>query len=81
MDNRSNSGSDPNLQQIMQLAASPAGRQLLEAVKQQAPDLFQQAISSMSKGDMKHTKATIQQLIQDPRISNMMRDLEGGRHE
>lgn len=81
MDDRSRRGSAPDLQQLMKLAGSPAGQQFLEQVRQQAPQLFQQALSSASSGDVSKAKASILELLKDPSVAKLVKDFGGHNHE
>ena len=81
MDDRSSQGSTPDLQQLLQLAGSPAGQQLLSKVKQQSPDLFQQALSGAASGDISKAKKSILELLKDPRVAQLVKDFGGQRHE
>ena len=81
MEDRSRPESTPDLQQLIKLAGSQAVQQFLAKVKQQAPGLFQQAVTNASSGDVAKAKTSILELLKDPRVAQLVQDFGGTHHE
>lgn len=64
-----------NMQQIMKLARSPAGQKLMEAMKKSGTDM-EKAASYAQNGNLDQAKNAISDLLDDPQIRSLLRQLE-----
>lgn len=69
---------EPNLQQLMQLANSPLGQQLLQRLKEQNGTALHSAAEMASSGNITQAKALLQTMLQDPEVKNILQQLGGG---
>ena len=69
---------EPNLQQLMQLANSPLGQQLLQRLKEQNDTALHSAAEMASSGNITQAKALLQTMLQDPEVKNILQQLGGG---
>lgn len=73
MDNRSRNLS---MEQAMRLAASPAGQQLLALLKSAGGENVEKARQQAQKGDLDRAQDTLRGLMDDPRIRQLLQQLE-----
>ena len=71
----------PDLNQLIQLAKSPAGKQFIAKVQAQNPELFRQATTNISQGNMEMAKTSILEIMKDPNIAQLLQQLGGSGHE
>ena len=64
-----------NMEQILKLARSPAGQQLLETMKKSGTDM-EKAASYAQNGNLDQAKNAISSLLDDPQIRSLLRQLE-----
>lgn len=64
-------------QQLMKLARSPAGQQLLENLKQAGGSDMEKAVSLAASGNLDQAKQTLSGLLASPEIQALLRKLEG----
>ena len=70
---------DPrSTEEIMALASSPAGQQLLALLQQSGGSQLQQAMGRAAAGDLAGAKELLSPLLSDPRILALLGQL-GGR--
>ena len=68
-----------SMQDIMRLAGTPAGQELLNYLQQKNQKQLQMAIAHAVSGNMDQAKEIISQLITDPKARNLLEQL-GGSH-
>ena len=68
-----------SMQDIMRLAGTPAGQELLNYLQQKNQKQLQMAIAHAVAGNMDHAKEIISQLITDPKARKLVEQL-GGSH-
>lgn len=66
-----------DIPQMMKLAASPAGRQLMQALRQSGGSDVEKAAALASSGNMEQAKQTLSGILSDPAIQELLRQLEG----
>ena len=66
-----------DIQKMMKLAASPAGRQLMQALRQSAGSDMEKAAALASSGNMEQAKQSLFGILSDPAIQELLRQLEG----
>ena len=64
-----------SMEEIMQLAASPVGQQLLHLLQQKNTPILQQAIRQASAGDLEGAKSALSSLLQDPEIKKQLEQM------
>ncbi len=75
MDQKQGFPENISMEQAMKLAASPAGRQLIQALQQQGGSDFQSAVSSAASGDYTQAKKALSGLMEDPTIRELLQEL------
>ena len=75
----SNSGIPNNFspQELLRMASSPAGRQLIAMLQQRGGDGFQAAVSSAAAGDYSQAKRIIEDLMSNPQAQQLLKELGG----
>ena len=68
-----------SMQDMMRLAGTPAGQQLLNHLQKKNPRQLQMAIAHAVSGNMDQAKEIISQLITDPKARKLVEQL-GGSH-
>ena len=68
-----------SMQDIMRLAGTPAGQELLNYLQQKNQKQLQMAIAHAVSGNMDQAKEIISQLITDPKARKLVEQL-GGNH-
>ena len=76
MEEKSNNFS---MQDMMRLAGTPAGQQLLDHLQKKNSKQLQMAIAHAVSGNMEQAKAILSELIGDPESQKLIRQL-GGSH-
>ena len=66
---------DFSMQEALRLAQSPAGQQLLAMLRQADTGQIQEALTQANAGDMKSAKKALNNLLADPEIQKMLRQL------
>jgi len=69
---------DFSMQDVMRLAASPAGQQLMKLLQQQSPSDLQSAMNSAAAGDYQKAKDSLSSLLSSPEAQQLLRQLGGG---
>ena len=63
------------MQEILRLAASPAGQQLIALMKQQGGSEFQKAMDCAAKGDYSQAKRAIEDIMSDPKAQQLLKEI------
>lgn len=66
----------PDMQQILALAQSEAGRKLMEVLQQENRESAEKAASFAAKGDMEQAKQSLSGMLQKPDIQKLLKELE-----
>lgn len=69
----------PDMSQLMQLAQSPAGQQLIRMLQQSGGNELQDAIAKASAGDYAKAHKTLSSLLSSPEAQALLKQLEGGK--
>lgn len=64
-----------SMQDILRIASSPAGQQLIALMQQQGGSEFQQAMSSAAGGDYTQAKRAIEAMMADPQAQQLLKEL------
>ena len=62
---------------MMALAQSPAGQQLLSLLRQSGGATVQQAMGKAAAGDLEGAKAVLAPMLADPRVQSLLGQLGG----
>ena len=66
-----------SMQEVLRIAASPAGQQLIALMRQQGGKEFQKAMDTAAGGDYTQIKRAIESLLQDPKAQQLLKELGG----
>ena len=66
-----------DMSQLLQLAQSPAGQQLIALLQKSGGNTLQDAIAKASAGDYAQAKDLISTLLSTPEAKNLLKQLEG----
>lgn len=69
---------NPDFSQLMKLAQSGAGQQLLQLLRQNGGAQLDHALSRASGGDYTQAKALLTSLLTDPEAQRIVKELEDG---
>ena len=75
MENNSNLPSNISMQEVLRMAATPAGQQLIALLRQQGGSEFQAAMSGAASGDYTQAKRAIEKLMADPQAQKLLKQL------
>lgn len=64
-------------QDIMRMAASPAGQQLIALLRRQGGSDFQKAMTNAASGNYADAKRAIESLMNDPQAQKLLKQLRG----
>ena len=64
-----------SMQEIMRLATSPAGQQLIAMMQQQGGSEFQKAMAKAAAGDYSQAKRAIKTMMADPKAQQLLKEL------
>ena len=70
-----------SMEQLQQLAKSPAGQQLFALLQKQNQEQVQSAMSHAASGDLKQAKAALTDILSDPKTMAMLKKLAEDAHE
>lgn len=65
-----------DMQQLMKLARSPAGQQLMEALKRSGGSNVEKVAAAASSGNLDQAKNVLAGLLESPDIQKLVRTLE-----
>lgn len=68
---------DKTLEQVKQLAQSPAGKQLLALLRQSNANVLDKAVSQASSGDFSKVSQTLAPLLASDEIKKLLKQLGG----
>lgn len=68
---------DFSMQELMRLARSDAGQQLLSIVSQMDDTQRSKAMSQAASGDLAAAQETLSQLLSSPQVQQLLKQLEG----
>ena len=66
-----------NFSEAMRLAESPAGKLLLERLRQQGGSSLEDAIGNAASGDYRGLQSMLRTLLSDPEAQRLLRQLGG----
>lgn len=75
MENNPNLPNHVSMQEVLRMAASPAGQQLIAMLRKQSGSDFQAAMSSAASGDYTQAKQAIEKLMADPQALKLLKQL------
>ncbi len=75
MENNPNLPNHISMQEVLRMAASPAGQQLIAMLRKQSDSEFQAAMSSAAAGDYTQAKQAIEKLMTDPQAQKLLKQL------
>lgn len=67
----------PDMSQLLKLARSPAGQQLISLLQKNGGNELQTAIAQASLGNYEQAKNTLSSLFSDPETKALLKQLEG----
>lgn len=70
-----NNESPISMEDILKIAASPAGQQLIRMLQQSGGEDLQQAAKKAAAGDYNSAKQAISGLLQDPQVKKLLEQL------
>lgn len=68
---------DFSMEEVMKLAKSPAGQQLLAMLRQQDSAKLEQAAAQAKTGDYKHASQTLSAMLSSPEAQRLLKELGG----
>ena len=77
MENNSTLPGNLPMQEVLRIASSPAGRQLIALLQQQGGETFQDAIKNAAGGDYTQAKRAIEAMMADPKAQQLLKELKG----
>lgn len=75
MENNPNLPNHISMQEVLRMAASPAGQQLIAMLRKQSDSEFQAAMTSAAAGDYTQAKQAIEKLMADPQAQKLLKQL------
>ena len=75
MENSPNLPGNLSMQEVLRMAATPAGQQLIAMFRSQDGNAFQAAMSSAAAGDYTQAKHAIEKLMSDPQAQKLLKQL------
>lgn len=67
----------PNISDLMKLAQSPAGQQLLSMLQNSGGEALDNAVQQASAGNLTEAKKILSALISDPKAQTLLKQMEG----
>lgn len=68
---------DFSMDEVMRLAKSPAGKQLLAMLQQQNSGQLQQAVTQAKTGDYANASKTLNDMLSSPEAQKLLKELGG----
>lgn len=68
---------DFSMDEVMRLAKSPAGQQLMAMLKQNDSAKLEQAVSQAKTGDYAQASQTLSAMLSSPEAQKLLKELEG----
>lgn len=70
---------NPDMSELLRLAQSPAGQQLITLLQRSGGSELQNAIAKASAGDYEQAKTAISSLLSSPEAQALLKQLEGNQ--
>jgi hypothetical protein len=67
----------PSMQEMLRMAASPAGKQLIALMQQKGGEDLQKAMKLAATGDYTQAKKTMESVLSDPQAQKLLKELGG----
>ena len=64
-----------SIQEVLRLAASPAGQQLIALMQKNGGNEFKQAMQQAAAGDYTGAKRAVESLLTDPQAQRLLKEL------
>ena len=75
MDQNFNFENQPSMQEVLRLASTPAGQQLIALMRQQGGRRFQKAMEDAASGNYAQAKQEIESMLADPKAQQLLKEL------
>ena len=69
-------GKEPSMDEIIRLANSPAGKELIALLQSNGGDSFEQAKQAAKKGDYELAKQNLSHIMSSPKVQALMKEME-----
>ena len=77
MEQNSKMPNQPSMQEMLRLAASPAGKQLIALMQQKGGEDLQKAMKLAATGDYMQVKEAMESVLSDPQAQKLLKELGG----
>ena len=77
MDQNPKMPNQPSMQEMLRMAASPAGKQLIALMQQKGGEDLQKAMKLAATGDYTQAKKTMESVLSDPQAQKLLKELGG----
>lgn len=77
MEQNSKMPNQPSMQEMLRLAASPAGKQLIALMQQKGGEDLQKAMKLAATGDYMQIKKAMESVLSDPQAQKLLKELGG----
>ena len=77
MEQNSKMPNQPSMQEMLRLAASPAGKQLIALMQQKGGEDLQKAMKLAATGDYMQAKKAMESVLSDPQAQKLLKELGG----
>ena len=67
----------PSMQEMLRMAASPAGKQLIALMQQKGGEDLQKAMKLAATGDYTQAKKAMESVLSDPQPQKLLKELGG----
>ena len=75
MDQHFNFENQIPMQEVLRMASTPAGKQLIALMRQKGGNEFQKAMEDAASGNYTQAKQVIESLLNDPKAQQYLKDL------
>ena len=75
MENNMNLPDNLSMQDVLRMAATPAGQQLIALLRQKGGNDMQAAMSGAASGNYAQAKRVVEKLMADPQAQNLLKQL------
>lgn len=75
MENSPNLPGNLSMQEVLRMASTPAGQQLIAMLRRQSGSDFQAAMSGAASGDYTQMKRAVEKLMADPQAQKLLKEL------
>ena len=77
MDQNFNLPNNLPMQEVLRMATTPAGQQLIAHLRQQGGNDFKKAMENAASGNYMQAKQAIESLLADPKAQELLKELGG----